>query len=352
MNTKKIIITAIFTGILFSSCSEKEEIILPKGNYDNGILVTNEGAFSGGTGTINYISDNYITEVAKIFKNKNNEDLGTIVQSIGFNDDKAYIIANVANKISISNRYTMERLATITTGLNNPRYMAFANGKGYVTNWGGGSDSTDDFIAVIDLSTNTVTSTISVNEGPEQIVAKNNKLYISHKGGRNTGNSITVVDATTNTVSTTITVGAKPDELFFNDAGALVVSCEGKAVSNINHTEMLAKLVKVNVSNNTISTTLIFASGVHPNNMVIENGKIYFSTSNNVYVMDETSSTLPNSSIITTPVYGMSVNDGKIYTTDAKDYTSNGTLKIFEATTKAELKSFTVGIIPGKIYFN
>ncbi len=351
MKTKKIVAVAILAGIFFSSCS-KEEPELPKGDYDNGILVSNEGAFSGGTGTINYISDDYSTEAEKIYKAVNNEDLGTIVQSIGFDDDTAYIIANVGNKISVANRYSMEKNATITTDLSNPRYIAFANGKGYVTNWGAGSDTTDDYVAVIDLATNLVTQMISVNEGPEQIVANNNKLYISHKGGWGSGNSVTVIDAATNTVTTNITVGDIPDELFFDNNGFLVVSCEGKAVTNWNPNEVIAKLVRINVTNNTVSSTLTFASGVHPNVMLKNDGKIYFSTPSKVYEMNADATSLPSSEIITTSVKGLSVSDGKIYTTDAGDNASNGTLKIFSASTKAELKSFTMGIIPSKIYFN
>ena len=62
--------------------------------------------------------------------------------------------------------------------------------------------------------------------------------------------------------------------------------------------------------------------------------------------------TIPTSAIINTTVYGISVNEDKIYVTDAKDYASNGTLKIFDAATNVELREFTVGLIPGKIYFN
>ncbi len=48
--------------------------------------------------------------------------------------------------------------------------MTFANGKGYVTDWGDGGSATDDVVAIINLATNTVESSISVGEGPEQII--------------------------------------------------------------------------------------------------------------------------------------------------------------------------------------
>jgi YVTN family beta-propeller protein len=352
MSIKKTIYLIALSGVLLSSCTNDNELTLPKGDYDNGILVANEGAFSGGTGTVNFISEDYLTEEATVYKNVNNENIGTILQSIGFNGDDAYLIANVGNKISIADRYTMDKITEISTDLNNPRFIAFANGKGYVTNWGSGSDTTDDFIALIDLATNAITSTISVSEGPEQIVADGNTLYVSHKGAWGSGNSITVINASTNAIVKTITVGDIPDEMVIDNSGNLLVSCEGKAATSWNPTEVLGSLVKINTTTNEISTTIDYVSGFHPNNMVLSDASIYFSTSSSVYKMSESSTTIPSSEIISTPVSGFSVNGNKVYVTDAKDYESDGSLKIFDAATNLELKEFTVGLIPSKIYFN
>jgi len=352
MNFKKTVFLVAISGFLFASCNNDSETVLPKGEYDNGILIANEGAFSGGTGTINFISDDFTITEEKIFNKVNNENIGTILQSVGFNNDDAYLIANVGNKISVANRFTMKKITEITGDLNNPRYMAFANGKGFVTNWGEGSDAADDFIAVIDLTTNIISSKITVSEGPEQIIASGNFLYVSHKGGWGSGNTITVINASTNTVVTTIAVGDIPDELALDNKGNILVSCEGKAETSWNPTEILGSLVKINGVTNEVISTINFASGFHPNSMVFSDTAIYFSTSSSIYKMDENATAVPTSKIITTPVYGISVNEDKIYVTDAKDFQTNGSLKIFDATTNLELKEFTVGLIPGKIYFN
>ncbi|QOD61285.1 YncE family protein [Polaribacter haliotis] len=352
MNFKKVVFFVAISGFLFASCSKDNEPDLPKGDYDNGILVANEGAFSGGTGTVNFISNDYSITGENIFQKTNNENIGTILQSIGFNNDDAYLIANVGNKISVANRYTMKKVTEITGDLSNPRYIAFANGKGFVTNWGDGSDNTDDFVAVIDVATNTISSKISVAEGPEQIIANGNTLYVSHKGGFGSGSTVTVIDASTNTIIKTIAVGSVPDEMALDNNGNLLVSCEGKAKTSWNPTEILGSLVTINTASNTKTATIDFASEFHPNSMVFNNGNIYLSTSSKVFKMPASSKTVPTSEIISTPVYGISVNENKIYVTDAKDYKVNGSLKIFDATTNTELKEFTVGLIPGKVYFN
>src|SRR5690606_16067864 len=158
----------------------------------NGILVSNEGPFSNGSGTISFISADLSLVENGIFKNINKEDLGNVVQSIGFTEEEAFIIANVSNKINVVNRKTFEKTGSITTGLENPRYFAASNGKGYVTNWGDPADDTDDFIAIINLQDYMVEGTISVDFGPESLVTKGNTIYVAHQGGFGFNNKVSV----------------------------------------------------------------------------------------------------------------------------------------------------------------
>ncbi|MDB4293424.1 YncE family protein, partial [Maribacter sp.] len=213
-------IWALALGVFITACDNDDNTIvsLPLGDYENGILITNEGPFNNGTGTVSFISDNLETQEAAIFNTVNNADLGNIVQSIGFADDKAYIIANVSNKITVVNRYTFEEIATIDTGLNNPRFFVEVNGKGYVTNWGDTADETDDFVALINLETNSVDGTIPVDFGPEELVANSSSIYVAHQGAFGQNNKVSVVDLATETVATTITVGDVPKAIMFDSA--------------------------------------------------------------------------------------------------------------------------------------
>ena len=127
--------------------------------FEAGILISNEGPFGSGFGTVSYIDANFTAVDNDIYQDVNNDNLGNIVQSIGFSETNAYVVANVGNKITVVNRFSFEEITKIETGLMNPRFMITANNKGYVTNWGSGSDATDDYIAVIDLDTNTITTT-------------------------------------------------------------------------------------------------------------------------------------------------------------------------------------------------
>src|SRR5690606_795322 len=306
--------------------------------------------------SVSYISNDFSTTENNIFFNVNDEQLGVYLQSIGFNGDQAYIVSDNVNIINVVNRYSFIKEGSISAGLYTPRYMAFSNGKGYVSNWGDGNDANDDYIAVINLATNAVETTIPVGEGPEQIIANGNKLYVSHKGGYSTNNIISVIDATSNAVTATITVNDNPDEMVINNQGELVVLCEGADLYWLpTPVQTLGSITKINISDNSVISTLEFETGVHPNLMSLSDGQIYYNANNQVYEMDETSTSLPSSSIInlgTINSYGMAVKNNRLYVTDAKDFASLGDLIVYDLNSNTEINTFEVGVNASKIYFN
>ena len=121
-------------------------------------------------------------------------------------------MVNNSQKIEIANRYTFKSIDSITTGLVNPRYFVSVDGnKGYVSNWGDPNDNTDDYLAVLDLRTNTITSTIDVDFGPERMVTYNNKIFVAHQGAYGQNNLISVISGAS--VESIITVGDVPNSM-------------------------------------------------------------------------------------------------------------------------------------------
>lgn len=349
---KKIILSVVSISVLMFSCSKDndDDVQLPLGDYDNGILVSGEG----GPSSVSYISDDYMTVENEIFFNVNNENLGVYLQSIGFNDDLAYIITDNANTINVVNRYTFVKQAEITTGLLTPRFITFLNGKGYVTNWGDGTDPADDFIAEIDLTTNTVTSTLPISEGPEQILVKGNNLYVSHKGGYNLNNIVSVIDTTDDSVET-ILVNDGPDEIAFDSNGDLVVLCGGDTRSWLaDYVETAASITRIQTSDNSVISTLEFDLGSHPSLMAHDDDDVYYILNNEVYVLDDDASVLPTTSILnltTGYAYGLSVNNDNLYVTDAS-FTGQSELLIYNLDSTSLIQSFDVALGASKIYFN
>ncbi len=351
----KLIFTVLASSILFVSCdNDSDPDVAPRGNYDGGVFVLNEGNFGSPNGTVSYLSNDFQLE-NNVFSLVNpTMVLGEIPQNIGFNGDLAYIVVNVSNKIEVVNRYTFKSVATISADLSNPRYIAFANGKGYVTNWGSGADTTDDYVAVINLASNSVASKIPVVEGPEKIIENDGKLYVAHRGGWGQGNSVSVINSGTNTVTTNLLVGDAPSGLEKQN-GVLYVLCDGRP--SYAAPETAGKLVKINLNTNTVTSTINFDGLTHPSNLDIDNNKIYYTVGSSVYVTTPTATTLPVTAAFNMTAqgvlsaYGFAVKDNNIYVADAGNYADPGIVYVYSST-GAVLNQFTVGTSPNGFYFN
>lgn len=354
----KLFLAVIVSATFFVSCSNDDDTITPepepapRGNYEGGLFIIEEGVFEKVNGSISYLSDDL-----KLGKNvfslvNEGENIKDAPQSIGFNGDYAYIIVNRGNKIEVVNRNTFKSIATINTKINGPRYIAFANGKGFITNWGNPVDPSDDYVAVIDLTTNKVTSTIPVVEGPEQIIENDNKLYVAHKGGWSQGNSLSVIDASNNTVTKNFVVGDVPSSLV-KDNGTLYVLCNGRP--SYVSPETPGKLVKINMSNNTVSSTIDFPGITHPSFLAIENNKLYYTVGNNIYAASTSTTTLPTTEIFkakeVSALYGFAVKNNNIYIADAVNFQDPGDVYIYSLTGVLS-NEFSVGISPNGFYFN
>jgi YVTN family beta-propeller protein len=350
----KLFLAVIVSSAFFASCSSDDDNTpaVARGNYDGGLFIVNEGNNGTTNGTISFLSSDLKIE-NNVFTLVNSDKIsGDTPQSIGINGDFAYIITNGSNKIELVNRFTFKSIATITTGLNNPRFIAFANGKGYVTNWGEPGSPTDDYVAVLDLTTNTVTSKIPVAEGPEKIIQNDAKLYVAHKGGWNQGNSLTIISAVTNTVTSNFTVGDVPSSLV-KDNGTLYILCDGKPFYA--DVETAGKIVKLNLSTNTITSTINFPEKTHPGFLDIENSKLYYTIGTDVYSTAVSATTLPAASIFkaskVTNLYGFAVKNNQIYLADAVNYSDDGDIYIYSLTGTLS-NTFGVGITPNGFYFN
>ncbi|CAM4354273.1 YncE family protein [Zobellia roscoffensis] len=357
MKIKQISILAALSALFTVSCSNDdggvtmEEEQDAKGAYEDGILITNEGPFNNGTGTVTYISNDSLLVEDEIFNLENNEDLGNIVQSIAFDDELAYIVVNNSHKIHVVNRNTFKSEAVIDEGLLNPRYMTIANGKGYVTNWGETADETDDFVAIIDLTTNTVSKPIPTELGPEAITSNTDFVYVAHQGAFGQNNKVSVIDTSTDTVLSTLVVGDFPNSMQWDTVGNLWVLSSG--APEYTGTETNGTLTKISTSDNSIAQTFDFETTQHPSDLSVEDDIFYFGMSNAVYSFSSDSDALPTEAYISdVSFYSMTVNDGKLYGTDAKDYASKGDLYIYDLTSKELTNTIPVGIIPGGIYFN
>jgi hypothetical protein len=347
MKTGKLLLLAL-SATFFTACSSDDEPgEAPLGTYDDGLFVLNEG----GMGEVTFIGDGGQTVQQNVFETVNGtaQDLGQYAQSMFFDGDRAFIISNGSNKITVVNRYSFAYIATISTGLTVPRYGVVHNGKAYVTNSNSFDSATDDFIAVIDLATLAVEDPIIVNDQAERLVAYNGKLYVS-SGFYGVGNKINVFNAEAKTFVTSIVVGETPNSLEVKNE-TLYVLCG-------NYTDD-SKLVKIKLADDTILDEVPFPGTMDlAQNLDIEGDRIYFTVGPKVHSVATNAIAVTDTPLFNTGStglyvgYGFAVHDGRIYVAEAADdFTSDGKVYVYSLSGN-EITEIPAGLGPNGFYFN
>ena len=348
MKITKFFLMALASSMMFVSCSSDDnngnpEPEVPLGAYDNGILIVNEG--NGSAGTISYITNDLVGVAQDIYGTVNAGDgIGGYVQSMFFDGDRAFIVSNGSNKVTVVNRYTFALIGKIETGFSVPRYGVVEGGKAYVTNLGDFGSLTDDFVSVINLQSLTVESTIPMNAVAEKIVAENGKVYVAN-GSYGAGSTVTVINTSNNAIESTIDVGLAPNSMETED-GFLYVLCANYTADS--------KLVKINLATGLKVSETEMPGLANAQNFNIEDNKIYFTVNSAVYKENLSSTTISATPLFTstaTTLYGFAVEDDLLFVGDAKDYASDGEVFIYN-TAGVLQKSHSVGLIPNGFYFN
>ncbi|WP_268847477.1 YncE family protein [Flavobacterium aestivum] len=353
MKFSKLFFVALVSVSVFVSCTNDDDKV-DSGDYNEGVLVLNEG--SSGQGSVSYISNDLNAFTQDAYTTVNGSDLlGKFVQSIFFYGDRAYIIAGGSNKITIVNRNTFKILAKIETGLITPRYGVVKDGKAYVTNantyanFGDPADAvgnTDDFIAVIDLASNKVESKIELKATANRIVLENGKLYVTEPYNND---KLLVVNTSTKTLEAPINIGSDADGMEVKD-GTLYVMRSPYGVSS--------EIVKVKLSDNSLSKITFPADLQGAKNIDIEQNKIYYTVGTSVYGMDLAATEASKTPILNYTstskygkMYGFAVKNNRIFIADGGDFSANSKAYVYSLTGTLE-KEFTVGVGPNGFYFN
>lgn len=348
MNPKQLITRILILIFLAVGCSDDKIVELPAGDFADGYFITNEGPFQNGTGTITFAgSDGTVRQ--EIFRTVNGEDLGNIVNSMFVYREKAFIVVNNSSKVVVADRNTMEKQAVIEgSGIENPRHFIVSDGVGYVSNWGDPNDVSDDFISVIDLNSYAILKRIEVGEGPERMLSTPTGLFVALQGGYGQNNKVLLIDTTLNEVKETIEVGDVPNSLAADNAGNVWVLCGGRPAWTGNQTN--GSLFRIQ-PNDRSTTSFDFGEEEHPGLLNIDGNQIFFNLDGKVYQMSPSSAELPSEPLsgLDGYYYSMTVKNGELYGTDAADFASEGTVKVFSVSSKTLLNTIEAGIVPGSV---
>ncbi|WP_313504113.1 YncE family protein [Kaistella carnis] len=337
MKISKLLSVAFAATLLFTtSCRNDDPIVdvQPKGAYENGIIMSNEGNFGSPTATVSFISNDLATVENNVYSaNNGGAALGDVLQNVGLNGDNAYLILNNSNKIEVVNRYTFKKVATVSDQVSQPRYIAFANNNYYVTTSSGSSK----FVNVYSSATNAFVKKIPLTSGGERIVEASGRIVVQN-ASFGSGKKLTFIDPVSNIVES---------EVLVPNGNIQKTISNGGNVYTIASTSTDSYIYKLS-STGTITSTITLSGIADAKNLEIDGSKIYFTSGSKIYTMDVSSTTVPTTPIITladnswSALYGFGVIEGKIYISNANGFTEDSTVEIY-STSGTLIKTVTTG---------
>ncbi|MBZ9786315.1 cell surface protein [Psychroflexus sp. CAK57W] len=343
MNTYSKLFLLVLSVFLISCSDDDDNLpVIPDGDYFDGTLILNEGGSAGGS--VSFLSSDLQQLSNSIFEEVNpNTGLGLFLQSIFFDDDKAFIIANGSNLITVVNRYTFELIGTVDSGLNVPRYGTVHNGKAYVTNLAAFDSDQDDFIAIIDIETLEVEETVVVGAVAEHIVSFNDDLFIQN-AAFGFGNQISKFNIASSSITETLQVSSGLNSMQVYNQSLYTLDSEGVKV--------------INPSTFTVENQIAKPESLESvNNLRVENDQFYYTSGTAAYTSPTSATELFSEFIFDYgststfgSFYGFEVNDDRIYVGDAGDFASNGSVFVYSITGEL-LTEKAVGIAPNSFYF-
>ena len=181
------------------------------------VLVLNEGNFFSANGSIG------------VFKIKENEvdpstyQVAATVQQATPYQGKLYLVTNAPDRLDILSE-SLDLEESIEQGLDNPVDFAAIGEQGYISNWGdinaAFSEDPDSYIAIVDLTNNTVVDSVLLDARPQGLLAYEDKIYIANEGGE----TVSVLDPSDLSIEQ-VQVPAGPSDLVLDSSGMIWVIC-------------------------------------------------------------------------------------------------------------------------------
>ena len=334
----KLMIALTFTLLIITSCEntiDKTESI-----YDGATLILNEGAFTGGTATIQVVTTDTVIENA--FQLENGFPLGNIGQHMIKAD--SLIVVTLNNGGIVRGIGASSLLSQWSAEISSPRYVAYSGESIIVSTWG------SNFIKVLDPFTGVILDSINVFGLSEAVHIDYPVAYIALNGGFSNDHRVAVVDLVTKTVDT-VTVGDKPNS-FVQMNGDLYVLCEGYQDWTTAANSTPASLWKIDTNTgSSVETVNAGSNTIHASALRTDGTNLYFlnNTYNGAVVsMEPGSMDWPTLDLTAGIGYSLDVINDTLYVHNAKDFASSGVIYICDKQGNT-LDSMATGLIPRQI---
>ena len=334
-----------------SGCNDDDA--KPKGEYEHGAFIINEGGFGASNGSVTFLNLDMLETEQNIFHASGSEFAGDVVQSYTVDGDKGYLVINDDNKIEVVNSNTFAPINTIThSDINKPRYIEVIDNKAYISVWGDYDENwslVDSYVLVYDLTSNAVVKKIDTDEGVENLLYNGKYLFASNFnfGGSNT---VAIIDPSTDELVDQVTLDAGPAGMVIDANNDLWVITTGTYNDD-------GKLFRMNAETFAIEDEILL--NVNPGgDLAITSDKktLIYHSGSDIYKIAIDAASAPTEPFISSGdiimPYALSLNpvNNDIYMADAIDYSSPG--KVFVFSKDAELKKIiATGISPTQVVF-
>ncbi len=311
-------------------------------DYENGILLVNEGNFQGGNASLSFLGRASDTVVHDVFQSELGRPLGDVAQSITVVGNRAYVVVNNSSKVEVLDLPKLTSACAITA-LQSPRYLLPVGSSRALV-----SDLYSKSVHVVDLANCAVTGSMATGGWTEEMLQIGNRVVVTQTGT----DKLLVIDLTSMSLVDSVHVGREPNSLVRDANGKLWVLC-GSALG-----QALPRLVRMNADSLTPEITLTFPSTADaPSKLCINpaGDRLYF-LNGGIFEMGTGDGTLPAQAMVPKGShnwYGLDIDPqtGLLYATDALDYQHKGFLYRFAPGSATPTASFTVGMIPGEMVF-
>jgi YVTN family beta-propeller protein len=318
--------------------------------------ILSEGQFGAKDGAVSGFNRNarVLTNVDLFGSANNGAPLGDVVQSMGVQGNKGYVVVNGSQKIEVVTLPDFKTAGTIG-GLDQPRYFTSTSAtRGYVTEWRGPyTGYLPGVLTILDLSTNTVSSRVAVGRNPEQLLALGGKIYVPNI----LDNTVSVVGEATGTLTNTIAVADGPTSMVADKDGNVWVLCKGVVSYATGAAVQVSagSLVRFNPASPATQFKLTFPATDSPSQLRINpaQNQLYYQFGGFEYQMSTSATALPTAPFLRRNFSGFAIDprDNTIYGAIAPSYNSNGRFVRYQPS-GTPIDSFNVKVGPNGFVFN
>ena len=343
----------LYLGILISilSCKKEDPPETSPADYENGILVLNEGLYQQNNASISFYSHADQTVIHQQFLAVNDRGLGdTANDLITFEQsgNTFFVVAvDVSSQLEIIDAKSLKTVAQIPQFDNEiarqPRKVTVSSDKIYSCNY-------DGTVSVYDKTNLQELNVIEVGQNPDGIAIMNDKLYVPNSGGLNApeyDSTMTIIDMSNDAVVKTLKTRVNCLDAIVGASGDVYLNSRG------DYAGVAPAMLRID----TDADTVLYEFPLNISSWDYYDGWLYYIDADleGVYRYSTLGNTFENIQLIdcsgyNTP-YNIEVNGSKIYMVDANNYVNSSTVKVHNIQGVFEYE-FTAGLNTKGFVFN